>query len=72
VCLQKGYKHKLSKMSFIGKQKFTWTQRCVNLGYYLLTIELSDSIDLGLNIKSYCVYSCLVSENVIFNKYTFV
>jgi hypothetical protein len=55
--LQKGYKLKLSKMCFLGKQKnLLGLYYVFNLGYYLLTIELSDSIDLRLNIKSYSVY----------------
>jgi hypothetical protein len=50
-------------MSFLGKHKnLLGLYDVFDLGYYLLTIELSDSIDLGLNIKSYSVYWCLVSE----------
>jgi hypothetical protein len=73
VCLQKGYKHKLSEMSFLGKLKILLgLYDAFDLRYYLITIELSDSIDLGLDIESYSLYWCLVSEYVIFNKYTFV
>jgi hypothetical protein len=36
VCLQKGYKHELSKMSFVGKhQNLLGLYNVFNLGYYL-------------------------------------